>query len=264
MLTLILLIAAVISYKINYIDAPNDYSIITPRKLSIQCDLPENTYIDALILNDTNHTMLFAYGQFIDIPEPNQCQLIAQHFPPFQIWNKTTFDGARLANMSAIIVINSSKPEHYNAATLLSHLIKFGGRNYTYYLMDINTQFKECISFEVYRRHLPTLIAVDAAGYYYHSYIRFNSRTQNFSLATGFLKAVANGEYSPQKRGWVHFYLKYMSFTYIYNNFHIMFNYILGAFSFLLIFLICICEKQITKFIKPPAGKKEEKKKKED
>ena len=264
MLAIITIFTLSLTIKVNYIAYPTQNAFIVSEKYIIEGICKNTNTVHAYINATINSTQYIYYNNtIIHTNHTDFCNIIlSKSEPTLPIWNKLHFNGNKLQAMSAIVVVNYSKPEHLQAASLLNTLMSEHFMGYDYYLMDINTQFNECISFEVYRRHLPTIFVVDDAGYYYNGYLRFTTNTNNLTMVKDFLKMVSADELSPQKRGFKYFYLKYLSITYIYNNFHIMFNYILGAFSIFMIALICIFERKIMKIMVRPSQKKVENKKK--
>ena len=110
--------------------------------------------------------------------------------------------------------------------------------------------FDELIEFEIYRRHIPTVFVFNASSHeYFLSFQRFDPNFIDIPLfckqSHEFLKDVLQGNISKLKKGFLYLYLKFINLQYIYNFFHIMFNYFVGLFSCIFILFVWIFEKKL-------------------
>jgi len=147
-----------------------------------------------------------------------------------------------------IVVLNGSTPEHRNF--FVNFLTIAQNESYIGYI-ELTTQFDLAFSFEVYRRYCPTVIAYNPVTK--DLWLTFEKFTGNDTIDTkniqNLLSMLSNNELRSIKIGWLYLYTKFLSFTYIYNNFHFMFNYLVGGLAIFCILVLLIFEKQVMNLV---------------
>ncbi len=155
-----------------------------------------------------------------------------------------------------LAVINASLPQQIEFYRMLLEVSPRTNIGY----VDVDRQFDFAFSLEVYKRHCPTLIAYDPwTGDLRLSYVKFGwNTTEDRAKAPELVESLNSGKVQSIRLGWMNSYTKLLNVNYVYNNFHMMFNYIVGGISGVLIILLLLCEKRLIRLMQrrphpPPA-----------
>lgn len=146
--------------------------------------------------------------------------------------------------------INASIPAHLEFYGLLLDSTK----NQTNIgFLNIDSQFDLAISLETYRRHCPTINAFNPKdNELWLTFKKFQgNKTEDSIQLPILLKDLNEDGFQSIRIGWTGFYTRFLNLLYVYNNFHVMFNFIVGGISIIFIIFLLIFEKKILKAMQP-------------
>ena len=166
----------------------------------------------------------------------------------FQLTEKL-LDELKVSHYNSTIilgVVNGSMAEHREFFAGLMSVFPNAG------YLDTDRYFELAVSFEVYRRHCPTIIAYNPeSGELWLTYIKFSgNRTVDVPKIEKLLKDLKEEKIKSVKQGFSNILTKFTNWNYFFNNFHSMGNYVLGIISVLYAIGILFFEDQAFSFIK--------------
>jgi len=163
---------------------------------------------------------------------------------------KNALQNKKYNEIITVAVINGSMDEHYN---FYLNALEVAENNKNIGFLDINTQFDFSFSLEIYRRHCPTIFEYNPmTDELFLTYAKFTgNKTQDTPQITELFSDLKQAKYKPIKLGIWNMYTKFVNIWYIYNNFHFMFNYLVGAIAIVFIIVLLIFEKSIMRAMQP-------------